>query len=87
MVKVNNPVIWEALLRRKMAYQRGGVFFLNRRGRRFIDKQLGRKEREAFVDEASAREGQRVVSTAAGWGESKKIDEDNTPRKHRKRGT
>jgi len=85
MTQVNNPVIWEALLRRKMAYQRGGILFLNRRGRRFIDKQLGRKEREAFADEAGTREGARVISTAAGWGESKKIDEH--PRRRRRSRT
>lgn len=83
--QVKNPVIWDAFLRRKMAYQRNGIYFLNRKGRRFIEKRLGRKEREALMDEARAREGEQVVSTAGGWGESKKIDEQ--PRKRRRSRT
>lgn len=65
-----SPALWEALIRRGMAFNNKGIMFLNRRGRRWMERQLSKKEKEAL--RGSARE--RTLKEANHWGEGKKLD-------------
>lgn len=65
-----SPALWEALIRRGMAFNNKGIMFLNRKGRRWMEKQLSKKEKQAL--RGGARE--RTLKEADHWGEEKKLD-------------
>ena len=65
-----SPALWEALIRRGMAFNNKGIMFLNRKWRRWMERQLNKKEKEAL--RAGARE--RTLREADHWGEGKKLD-------------
>lgn len=68
-----SPALWEALIRRGMAFNNKGIMFLNRKGRRWLEKNLSKREKTAI--RASARE--RTLKEADHWGEEKKINAED----------
>lgn len=69
------PAIWEALTRRGFVYYKDGIKMLNRKGRRWLEKQIGRQQRDALRAEARSRDAS--LKQADHWGESRSLEESN----------